>query len=92
MHFWEECKYSHHPYDVAKHNASKVLGRNGAKVIGEAAKAQGSYARTLQVRQDLDAKLYGKGLRPARLQPSLVFLTPELVMMSGMIQSCCLML
>jgi len=31
---------------VAKHNASKVLGRNGAKVIGEAAEAQGSYAKT----------------------------------------------
>ena len=25
----KECKYSHHPDDVAKHNASKVLGRNG---------------------------------------------------------------
>ena len=31
---------------MAKHNASKVSGRNGAKVIGEAAEAQGSYAKT----------------------------------------------
>ena len=62
----KECKYSHHPDDVAKHNASKVLGRNGAKVLGEAAKAQGSYAKT---HTDLPPKGSSHGARSILKHP-----------------------